>query len=85
MWCFEIRHREDVKQLSDIEATIELWISTLWMCVLPLLPFQGSYTFVGFLNMNKPPFSLKPVTQCKTLYFIWQNTKAKVDIYKRPQ
>lgn len=64
-WCFETRHREDIKQLSDIEATTELWISTAWMHVLPLLPFQGSYSFVGFLNMSKPPYSLKPVIQCK--------------------
>lgn len=56
--------------------------SALFGCVLPLLHFQGFYSFVGFLKISKPPFSQKPTTQYKNFYLIWQNTKAKVNIYR---
>lgn len=49
-WCFGRRHREDIKQLSDIEATIELRISTVWMwevfCLFYL--FKALTVLLGF-------------------------------------
>lgn len=85
--------RQGTKKTSSRSLTLKLLLlnfrSLLHGCLKhytfsSAILFKAVNVFVGFFfNVSKPPCSLKPDAQHENFYLIWQNTKAKANVFRQ--